>query len=323
MILVADDEGVYLDANPAATELLGYEHDELIGMTIAEISEVDAGEFREAWEGFKRAGRAQGEYRLRTKGGEWRDVEFRAVANVLPGHHLSTLRDVTERKRLDAALQESERRVRQLARDVTLAEQQERRRIAHVLHEDLQQRLVAARMVGSLHPGEVPSPERVADLQRMLNDAIATSRRLSHELSPPILRGTALNELLYVLSEQARKEFQLDVHVDVDPSAKVSKESLRVLLYHLVRELFLNVVKHAGTERVILSGEIEGGTLRICVSDSGQGFDPEDLGRTDRTGMGLPMARERIELLGGRLVIDASPGHGTRVVIEIPDTVGA
>lgn len=264
----------------------------------------------------------QGEYRLRTKGGKILDVEFSAVANVLPGQHMSTLRDITERKRLDAALRESERRVRELARAVTLAEQRERRRIAHILHEDLQQRLVAARMVGALHAGEVPSPERVADLQKMLNEAVAISKSLSHQLSPPILRGTELGDLLRWLAEQARKQYGLDVDVVVEEGAQVSDEALRVLLYQLIRELFLNIVKHAGTRRARLTGASHEGEVKVRVEDQGSGFDPSTLNAMT-TGLGLASIQERLELIGGQLEVESTPGKGTRITITIPQSFPA
>ena len=99
-ILVADDHGRYTDANPAALALLGRTREELLGRTVAEISaQPDQGD--RGFRAFLAAGTMAGEFELLTSSGESRIVEYRAVSNVLPGQHLSVLRDITERRRAE------------------------------------------------------------------------------------------------------------------------------------------------------------------------------------------------------------------------------
>ncbi len=98
-ILLADDEARYVDANPAACALLGYKRDELLQMTVWDITPPtnrDLG--REQWRAFIAAGRQAGEYTLNRRDGTTVEVDSRAVANILPGLHLSVMRDITERK---------------------------------------------------------------------------------------------------------------------------------------------------------------------------------------------------------------------------------
>lgn len=316
-ILLANDEGVYVDANPASSVILGYEHHELLGKTIMDVSDTDETTFRAMWGAFLQQGRMRGEYRLRTKQGDLIDVEFSAVAGVLPGQHLSTLRDITDRLRTERALHQSEERVQELSRALTLTEQRERQRIAHVLHEDLQQRLVGARMVGSFRPGEVPSAERVEALRSMLNEAVALTRTLARELSPPLPKGEEVEVLLRWLAELQREQHGLDVEVDVRGDVGIQDEALRVLLYQFLRELLLNVAKHAATKRARLIAEQAGADVCITVEDEGVGFDVGALTKPGTSGLGLPSVRERLELVGGRLRVESVPGKGTRVTITI------
>ena len=111
-VLLADDRGRYVDANPAACTLLGYDRGELLRLGVSDVTPAPHADARRiAWDAFLRDGRREGEYTIRRKDGTTAVVEFRAVANVQPGLHLSVLRDVTERGRVQAALERSEARL--------------------------------------------------------------------------------------------------------------------------------------------------------------------------------------------------------------------
>jgi PAS domain S-box-containing protein len=317
-ILLADDDGVYRDANPAATAILGYDREELLTMTVGDLSDTDEETFRAMWNDFLHDGRMQGNYRLQTKQGKPIVVEFNAVTNVLPGLHLSTLRDVTERVQAEAALQESEHRVRELARSLTLAEQHERRRIAYVLHEDLQQLLSGIRMLVPSRP-DMPLPaDRIQTLHDMLSRAVEVTRTLSHELNPPLRPDENFGDLLRWIAEEGRKRHNLHVDIESYGSIYVADEALRVLLSQLLRELLFNVVKHAETKRARIVARRLGSSILISVEDEGAGFDPTVLETDGTTGLGLAAVRERLELVGGDVMVASEPGHGTSVTIVIP-----
>jgi PAS domain S-box-containing protein len=109
-MLIADDSGTYVDANPAACVIFGLEKHELVGRRIAEFTAPDYASG--SWNAFLKEGRSRGEFPLVRLDGQRRDLEYSSVANVLPGLHLSILRDITERKASEKALHESERRLR-------------------------------------------------------------------------------------------------------------------------------------------------------------------------------------------------------------------
>jgi PAS domain S-box-containing protein len=229
--------------------------------------------------------------------------------------------DVTEQKRAEAALREANEtleeqvearthEVRHLAQALTMAEQEVRRRIAHVLHDDLQQ---------LLHGAQIEA--RVADAERVeavLDRALRLTRSLSHELSPPVLRGDEVGVLLRALAEQNRQRHGLDVAVEADEVA-IPEEHLRILLYQIVGELLFNVAKHAGTDRATVRAARVDGHVRVEVHDEGVGFEPppQDALRGGG-GLGLPTVWERVTLVGGRLDVASTPGEGTRVTLDLP-----
>ena len=219
---------------------------------------------------------------------------------------------------------ERAQKLRLLSAELSLAEERERRRIAQVLHDDLQQMLMAAR----LHLRTVGKTENAAErteiirkIQNMLEGSFNLTRSLSVELSPPVLHDHGLAAALEWLAAQARKHHGAKVSVEADPSANPKAIDVRVFLFQAVRELLLNAVKHApGSFVHITMKEIGAGKLRVVVSDRGSGFDPAKLDRQgiQLGGLGLFNIRERMASFGGKLQIDSALGRGTRITLIAP-----
>ena len=216
------------------------------------------------------------------------------------------------------ALAVANREGRALAAALTLAEQAERRRISSLLHDHIQQLLFGAQFSVQSLRRLATDDKAEADLDRAY-DAIAQSidatRTLTLDLTPPVLDDEDYSVAVRWLAEHMGAQHGLTVEVSADGPAVVARREVRVLLTELVRELLFNVVKHAGTGRARVHVGGADGTLRVTVEDEGSGFDPGALG--GRGGFGLYSTRGRLELLGGRLDLDAAPGRGTRATIEI------
>ena len=235
---------------------------------------------------------------------------------------LEALRDA--KQTLEARVEERTRDVRRLASDLTLAEHAERSRIAHLLHDDLQQRLhglsvtLALTEQAATDSDADAAAELLAQAEETLHGAISLTRSLSHELAPPLLRGEGLAELLRWVAAHARDRYGLEVDVEDSVEVVPSKDIL-VLLSQLLGELLLNVAKHAETQRVRVSTrEIqEPPSFRIRVEDEGAGFDPASV-NGGSSSLGLSSMRERATLVGGRVEVDSAPGAGTRVTIDLP-----
>jgi len=236
------------------------------------------------------------------------------------------IRKNRSREDLQNAYNELEMRTAQLSRltsELTLAEQRERRRIAEILHDHLQQFLVAAKMhqeIVIMKADNVlkPAAESVLDL---INQSIKTSRSLTAELSPSVLRSGNLSSSLEWLSQWLYENQGFEVNVQADPEIVLEQKDLTVLIFQSIRELLFNVAKHAGVKsaRVEMSCD-ETNRLRISVIDQGTGFDPDTIWEKakDGSGFGLFSIRERIRLLGGNLEMKSSPGSGACFSLVVP-----
>ncbi len=256
--------------------------------------------------------------------------------------------DITERKKAEAALHKAHseleirvqkrtaelssantklrERTEQLLRvsaELILAEQRERSRLAVLIHDHLQQLLVAAKMGLELLSDRVAEDMQpdLTNIFDMLVKSIQISRSLSAELSPPVLRTHGLAAALEWLARWMKKNYQLMVELQIDGQIHVRNDHTKVLLFQSVRELLFNVVKHARVNSAILKmtrGDKD--QLRIIVSDRGVGFDPATIGegRDQAGGFGLFTVRERVAMLGGYLEVISAPGAGTEITLIAP-----
>ena len=217
--------------------------------------------------------------------------------------------------------------LRRLARELSRAEQKERRRLAHVLHDDLQQILVAAQLRLSTLEGSLHEPTRkvTAIIADWLSQAVDVSRSLTVDLSPPVIYEAGLVAGLKWLAHFCEERYGLAVEVAADGEAVEDDESLRVFLFGAVRELLFNVVKHAKTKRAVVSLKETRGTLTILVEDQGIGFDPHlfDTDPGAAPGFGLLSIRERLGLFGGSFHVESTRKTGSRFTMTVPLRTGA
>ena len=217
-------------------------------------------------------------------------------------------------------LEARNRDIRALASALTLAEQAERRRIAELLHDHVQQLLLGAKlrlqMLPGAEPGEIAA--LVAEVEGILQDSLQATRELAVELTPPALEEEELEEALSWLADHMSRLYRFTVRVVAESPGRVPSRDLRVLLLQLVRELLFNVVKHAGVARATIRLREENGRVAIAIEDEGRGFDVEKVQRGRRRGFGLYSVRQRLELLGGSLQIISGNGGGTHAIIVAP-----
>jgi PAS domain S-box-containing protein len=273
------------------------------------------------------------ECRLRRADGVYRWWLIRGVpvldakGNVLKW--FGTCTDIEDLKRAEEALRQAnaglEQRaaqLRALAGELTLSEQRERSRLAKVLHDHLQQLLVAAKFrLAILGKGsEDLMKQAIKEVEELIDESIVSSRSLTAELSPPILHAAGLNAGLEWLARRMADRQGLMVDLELEDTGPLP-DDLKILLFESVRELLFNVAKHAHTRSATVNLRRVDGSLQLGVSDQGEGFDPSVMAQAgESVGFGLFTVRERLELFGGKLEIQSSPGQGSRVFLSVPMT---
>jgi PAS domain S-box-containing protein len=343
-ILILDAEtGMIVDVNQFLIELLGLSRQTFLHKKVWELGflkDIAANEAKFT----ELCAQEQIRYEdlpLETADGRSIAVEFVSNVYQVNGHRViqCNIRDITERKRADKELRqvknELEQRVRErteelalrvsqlqaLAGELTLAEQRERKQLAKVLHDHIQQLLVAAKLTVTMldRDGNNSVRKAVGKAAGMIDECIAALRLLITELNPHIPSEAGLDAGLEWLATWMSDKQGFSVDLKMEAIGPLS-DATKILLFESVRELLFNAVKHSATRSASVSLGAADGFLRLIVSDKGRGFDPHAIPRAGKSGsgFGLVSLRERLELIGGQFEIDSTPGKGSRFVLSVP-----
>jgi PAS domain S-box-containing protein len=343
-ILIADDNGRYLDANPAACTMLGYDCDALKQMSIAELAAPDeAGCLSRQWRGFLDEGEQSGEFTLRCKDGSLLMTEYHAVANVIPGQHMSVLRDISERKLTEQRLLERSERAQAAssAKSAFLAN------MSHELRTPLNGvvgmlSLLESTVLSAEQTDYVAQARRASErLTRLLTDILDLSRveagrlLLSHETFDFHEFIDSLRQLFAPAARQ--KGLELDITLDPETPRQLKGDPIRV--HQILGNLLGNAIKFTEHGKVSLTvrwlghGRGDDQLILFSVRDTGAGIAELDLDhlfepfaqvdniftRThDGVGLGLSIVRNLLKLMGGSLCIGSQPGIGTEFTLSIP-----
>jgi len=229
--------------------------------------------------------------------------------------------DITERKKAEENIRSYQKKLRSLASKLTIAEEQERRQLAIELHDSIGQLLALSKMkLGQLREMAGPT-DVITRLQEFLDQAVQKVRSLTFQLSPPMLYELGLEAALQWLCEDMHKRHGIhQVALRMDSQSNLMDNELSVFLFRAVRELLMNVVRHAQVHKVQVSLRRKGESLHIIVEDRGVGFDPATLEVfSDRSSrFGLFSIRERLQYFRGEMTVISQPGQGTRVTLVVP-----
>jgi PAS domain S-box-containing protein len=317
-----------MDANPAACRLLGVDRDDILSMKVWDIVPADErGPLEERWRQFHRDGALSGQIRLQTRGGEHRDVEYRAAANFVPSLHMFILRDLTEMRRVERAVEqqvrESHEQVRRASVRARARREQDRTSIARELHDQLGQALtglkiglhwLGERLVDGRTPPEDLS-RKIASLMGLADDTIVSVRRISSQLRPPVLDRLGLVAAI----EWHAREFQRDgirIVMDVTERPIVLDLGRSTSVFRIFQEALTNVARHARATRVTVTIRASASSMTLVVSDNGVGILPDRLMAADA--LGLIGMRERALALDGEVDVRRGARAGTVVTLKIP-----
>lgn len=319
-LVTIDPEGKISDVNSATESVTGYLREELIGTDFSDY-------FTEPQE-------ARRGYRLAFEKGLVRDypLEIRhrhgPVTPVLynanvyrdeTGHVrgvFAVARDITERKLSEKKLYESNEQLRSLTSQLLMAEERERRRIAVELHDHIGQTLAVIKMNLDTLQGSSTASDLAKSLEpirKLTNEAIQQTRTLMTELSPPVLYDLGFIEAMQWLTEQIQTKYGITVFLQNDHKFREIDQDIRILLFQVIRELLMNIVRHAKASKALVSLRQTGKNIHVMVKDDGIGFDVARVGNTasQNEGFGLFSIQERLRHLGGSFEIETKPGWGT------------
>lgn len=320
---VHDLDGTYTSINHAAEKLSGYAREEIVGHNFSEF--IPAEHIEDVRERFcgKLANKGETTYEVDVIAKDGRrvpvEVSSRAIyeKGVIVGIQ-GTARDITERKQAQDALQ-------MFSRQLIEAQEEERRRIARELHDQIGQVLTAVKM--NLHTIQRVSEggealTHIKDNIEAVDEALRLVRDLSVDLRPPLLDDLGLVTALrwYIDRYAKRSGVVADLVIEMkDQNERFSRE-LETACFRIAQEALTNVVRHARASCVLVRLVKEKHSLFLSVKDDGVGFDPESLRkRAPRAAtLGLLGMQERAHAAGGTVEIDSRASKGTEIRLRLP-----
>jgi len=221
-------------------------------------------------------------------------------------------------------LQACRQALRDLAVELTRAEERERHRLASALHDGVSQDLSAVTLKVGLLTGSAPSEqlrEALAGIEKVLVELGTSLTSLTFELCPPVLYERGLEAALAWLVDRFRRRTAIGIRLVTDGLARPLDVAHRSLLFQIARELLTNVVKHAQATRAVVTVAETPSGVSLGVEDDGVGFDPvvARARAKEDVGFGLFSIRQRLSHLGGLLEVASGPGRGSRLVAVVPD----
>jgi signal transduction histidine kinase len=238
-------------------------------------------------------------------------------------HELSV--ELTERKKTESALRESEGQLRHLSVRLLTAQETERGRIATELHDELGHSLVLMQLrLGLIEKGLGGlQTEAKADcnfLSQFIDQVIEDVRRLSRDLRPSVLENAGLSAALQCLAGNSIRSDQTKVVSSITDVDHLFSPTAELVLYRIIQEAFTNIGKHAQAKHVTLSVARQGDGLAVVLEDDGKGFDVKAAITRDASerGFGLATLHERARMLGGSLSVWSEEGKGTRISLGVP-----
>lgn len=335
-VVITDLENTILFVNPAFLRTYNYEENELIGKSVTMLrapstpqelaDRITADTLSGGWSGEV--------YNVRKGGEEFPIALSTSVIHDDEGKPIALVgssRDISNERKMQRQLEEAGRQrnedLHRFAISVQRAQEDERRRIARELHDDLGQRLSGMKLNIEMLEESIPltDPSTLESLQAFrsqIDGMITEIRNISSNLHPAALDDFGLMVALRLLCQDFQK---VQKHISVTCEMGTVKvehfnPEVEIALYRIAQEALSNIARHSEAQTVGLQLLHDGKSVKLMIEDDGKGFDPLKLrsnGQRNR-GLGLISMRERAEHLGGSVHIESTVGHGVTIQVEIP-----
>jgi PAS domain S-box-containing protein len=322
-IWLHDLEGNFITVNKAAEKLTGYSTEELGRMNVKSfLSEESldlAQQIRKKLLNNETVEQPYEQHFFRRDGSEtYVQLTTSLVfdkGKPIAFHHIA--RDITEQRRMNENL-------RFYFQQATKAQEEERKRISHELHDDtIQSLVVMSRQLDTLANDQTLSKEnrtRLEELWHQTDNILQGVRRLSHDLRPAALDRLGLLPAVELLAQEVTRHSNVVTKVNLSGKEHRLPEEVAIALFRITQEALRNVWRHSRATRAEITIDFSDGRIKITVSDNGKGFQipPQISDLTKQDKLGLAGMQERAQLVGGTLTVQSQPGKGTTITIEAP-----
>lgn len=334
-----DKDYVFTFVSKSVETILGYKISGMLGkMRLYELTgdkEISSGKSEMALHLEQKKSFVDKEFSVLNKNGNMVWLSISGFPVFEKKKHFSGFRgvcyDITRRKKAEEELNRSvqeiknyQQRLKKLNRELTMAEEKERKRIAEYLHDGIGQTLSLAFMnLSSVVNGNIDPEARktLKNTTRFINSAIQETRLLTYDLSPPVLYELGFLPAVKWKLEQTAREFSIETHFN-DNGVKFDLDfESAISLYRTVCELIANTLKHAKATSLGFSIKKHNNGYMIKVVDNGIGFDPDKLGEpAESDHFGFFSILERLDALNGSISIKSERGKGIRAEVFIPES---
>ncbi len=330
LILKFDCSGKLLFVSPSYAFTLGRPREELLGKAYLDFVLIEVREkiARAIQQAYRPPHSAYVEERAWTRHGRrWYSWVYTGLLDKSGQvtEILAVGRDITDRKKTELDLMASQKKLQVLFSHLVTAQEEERKRIASDLHDDLGQTLAVLKLriqsiQNQMPPDQTELIDTCEETVTYVNQIIDRVRRLSHDLSPAALDDLGLTDALRSLANDYTRHTQTKVSMDIAKIDRLLPASSEVMIYRVFQEVFTNIQKHSNAHEVCIRIERGETVLRFEINDRGNGFDMTRVAHPPpkERGLGLSTMDERIRMLGGRLSIDSHIGEGTSIRFSVP-----
>ncbi len=248
-------------------------------------------------------------------------AEFDSEGHIL--RYIGFARDITDKKKVELKLVNYQKRLRNLAQDLTISEEIVRKQIAVDLHDNVGQLLSSSRMQLAKALDMEENPEvsiRLKSISQALRTATQATRESIFNLSPPQLNEVGLYAAAHDwMIDSIQNKHDISTSITGEDEIPDLEKNTRFLIFRSIRELITNVLKHAGAHHIKVNFEQRGDMLLISVEDDGVGFNySSELLRLKSDSYGLFSIQERLTDLGGSMTIDSVINKGTKATLSVP-----
>lgn len=328
IILVAQD-GVIKFINSKGLEFMGYSKEELLSRPFTDFIHPD--DRNMVFSNYLR--RLKGEklpdtyiFRVIDRSSNIKWIELSAVLFTWDGRPatLNLLTDITKRKEAEDEVKNLYQQIRSFAARLSEVEEAERHELARELHDQIGQNLTALGINLNILMSYMTDNmlehvrSRIEDSMTLVEQTTTRIRDLMTHLRPHVMDDYGLLAVLRWYGEQFSKRTGIILEVKGEEPVPRLSQAVETTLFRIAQEALTNIAKHSGAGKTTIWMKESDGTVQLVISDDGTGFNLEEIHKlTDRPRWGILTMRERAQSIGGNIKVDAVPGKGTKVIIEV------